>query len=190
MFKAFDPGFGLDHGGLHPTSTSSRQASIVSRSASGGTITGGGTTQAAWLNGRGTQKRSQLLARQGFLKAIPAPDDRQSRSGCRGRRALVDRASRAARSVRGDAEMAPVDPQASSGGAPGIAARRRSPDDRETQAPDDLGDQFSVAVIADQDVHLGPGPVMGREEHDLMEEGVDVTLTGLCGRPRVRPGGP
>ena len=45
----------------------------------------------------------------------------------------------------------------------------------------DLGDQLAVAVFADQDVHLGPGPVIGRKEHDFVEEGVDIALAGLAG---------
>ena len=72
--ELFNPGFGFERGCLHARcSTSGRQASMVSRSASWGTTTASGTTQAAGLKGRGTQNRSQLLARHGFLNAMPAP---------------------------------------------------------------------------------------------------------------------
>ena len=60
-------------------STSRRHSSIVSRSASRGTTTGGGTTHAAGLNGRGTQNRSQLRARHGRLNlTVRAEGDLQT----------------------------------------------------------------------------------------------------------------
>ena len=43
-------------------------------------------------------------------------------------------------------------------------------------------------MLADQDVHLGPVPVIGREEHDLVEERVDVALAGLPGHLGVDSG--
>ena len=54
-------------------SISARQRSTSSRSASGGTRSGRGITHAAGENGRGTANRSQLLARQQSLNAIPTP---------------------------------------------------------------------------------------------------------------------
>ena len=44
-----------------------------------------------------------------------------------------------------------------------------------------LIESLAIAVVADQDLHLGPRPVVSREEHDLVEEGVDVSLAGLTG---------
>ena len=54
------------------------------------------------------------------------------------------------------------------------------------QALDDLGDHFAVGVVGDQDVHFGPGPVVGGEEHDLVEEGVNEALVGVPGELGVQ----
>ena len=69
-----------------------------------------------------------------------------------------------------------------------ISRRARAPprvvEPRTTLKPKplhDLGDQLAVAMLADQDVHLGPVPVIGREEHDLVEERVDIPLAGRAG---------
>ncbi len=63
-------------------------------------------------------------------------------------------------------------------------------DHAEAQPFHDLRDQLAVAMFADQDVHLGPVPVIGRKERDLVEERVDIALAGACGRPRGRQTGP
>ena len=104
-------------------STSRRHASMVSRSASGGTTTASGTTQAAGLKGRGTQNRSQLLARHGFLNAMPAPDDRQAGPAGEIGDPLVDRAPGPAGTVGRHAEMASIDPQASFRAGPATPPR-------------------------------------------------------------------
>ena len=142
-----------------------------------------GATQAAGLNGRGTQNRSQLLARQGLLKAIPAPTIGKPGPAREVGQPLVDVPPRP-RGPSGVTHRWPRSIRRSSRGRRVPAPGRRAPDHAEAQPPDHLGDQLAVAVIADQDVHLGPGPVIGREEHDLMEEGVDVALARSAGPPR------
>ena len=86
------------------------------------------------------------------------------------------------------AEVALIDAQAHLAESARAAARGRAPDHAESQPFDDLGDQLAVAMFADQDVHLGPVPVIGREEHDLVEKRVDIALAGRAGHLGVDSG--
>jgi hypothetical protein len=78
--------------------------------------------------------------------------------------------------------MTLIDPQGHLTECARTATGRRAPNDGEPQPPDDLRDQLTIAMIADQDVHLRPRPVISREEHDLVEERIDVSLSGEFGR--------
>ena len=71
--ELLDPRFGFDHRRLHAALDFEAAGFDGVAVGVGGTATASGTTQAAALNGRGTQNRSQLLARHGFLNAMPAP---------------------------------------------------------------------------------------------------------------------
>ena len=93
----------------------------------------------------------------------------------------MDRAPGTSRTVGRHAEVALIDPQAHFAESTRTAPSRRAPDHAESQPSDHLRDQLAVAMFADQDVHLGPVPVIGGEERDLVEERVDVALAGFAG---------
>ena len=115
--ELFDPGFGFEHGGLHAPLDFERHASMVSRSASAGTVTASGTTQAAGLKGRGTAEPVPAPGSPRLLERHARADDRQPGPAGEVGDPLVDRAPGTAGTVGRHAEMAPIDSQASSRGA-------------------------------------------------------------------------
>ena len=154
---------------------------MVSRSASAGTTTGFRNDAGGGAERSGDAEPVPALGSPRFLERHAGPDDRQPGPAAEVGDPLVDGPPGTARTVGRHAQMAPVDPQAHLAERTHAAPRRRAPDHAESQPPDHLGDQLAVAVVADQDVHLGPVPVIGRKEHDLVEERVDVPLAGLPG---------
>ncbi len=154
---------------------------MVSRSASWGTMTASGTTQAAGLKRSRHAEPVPALGSPRFLERHARPDDRQAGPAGEISDALVDRPPRALGTVGRHAEVALIDAQAHFPESPSAAARGRAADDAESQPFHDLGDQLAVAMFADQDVHLGPVPVVGGKERDLVEERVDIALAGGAG---------
>jgi hypothetical protein len=98
----------------------------------------------------------------------------------------MDMAARPPGTVRGDTEMTPIDPVSHLAQGSNTSSSRGASNHAETETFDHLGDQLAVAMVADQDLHLRPCPVIGREEHDLVVKRVNIALTSSSGHFRIR----
>lgn len=174
LIELFDPRFGFDHRRVH--ALFDFEAIPFDRVAVGvgGDDDRPGDDARRGLKRPGDGESIPTLGAPGTLEGHSGADDRQAEFAGKINQARLHASSRPFGAVGGYAEMSLIDPSRHLAERPRAAARRRPAHDAESELLHDPRDQFAVAMIADQNVHFGPGPIIRWEKHYFMKERVYI----------------
>ncbi len=165
----------LGHGGLH--AGFDHEAVVFDHLAVGvgGNEDRRGNHASGWAERPWHRKAIPTLGSPGVLERHSRSNDRQTKPAGEVDHPLVDASPGPFGTVGGDAKMAFVDPVRHLLQGPNSASCGRASDHPKSKPAHDLRDQLAVPMVADQNLHLGPRPVKGWEEHDLMIKSVDIS---------------